>query len=107
MTNTNIHDGPIPITKQKEKPYMKQRIAVAIKIIGGLLLHSGPAKHIEDFTPVLYTEKRTVHVIGEPGRRAMTYGVIRGEKLQLSLSYSLQHLHHCWRQCIMQLKFSF
>jgi hypothetical protein len=86
---------------------MKQRIAVAIKIIGGLLLHSGPARHIEDFTPVLYTEKRTVRVIGEPRRRSMTYGVIRGEKLQLSLGHSLHRLHHCWRQWIMQLNFSF
>jgi len=86
---------------------MKQRIAIAIKIIGGLLLHSGQAKHIEDFTPVLYTEKRTVRVIGGSGRRAMTYGVIRGEKLQISLAHSLHHLHHCWRQYIVQLNFSF
>jgi len=86
---------------------MKQRIAVAIKIIGGLLLHSGPAKHIEDFTPVLYAEKRTVRVTGESGRRPMTYSVIRGEKLQFSLAHSFHHLHRCWRQCIMRLNFSF
>jgi hypothetical protein len=86
---------------------MKQRIAIAIKIAGGLLLHSGPAKHIEDFTPVLYTEKRTVRVTSEPGRSAMTYGVIRGEKLQFSLLHSFHRIHYCMRQRIMRLNFSF
>lgn len=86
---------------------MKQRIAVAIKIIGGLLLHSGPAKHIEDFTPVLYTEKRTVRVIVESDRRSMTYGVIRGEKLQLSLRNSLHRMRDCMRPHLMCLNFSF
>ena len=85
---------------------MRQRIALAIKLIGGFLLHSGPAKHIEDFTPVLYTEQRIVRVIGVAGRRSMTYGVIRGEKLQFSLRHSLHHLHHCWRQCFMRLNVS-
>ena len=86
---------------------MKQRIAIAIKLLGGLLLHSGPAKHIEDFTPVLYTEKRMVRVIGNVGQRSMTYGVIRGEKLQLSLHHSFHRMQHYMWQRIMRLNFSF
>jgi hypothetical protein len=86
---------------------MKQRIAIAIKLIGGLLLHSSAGKHVEDFTPVLYTEKRMVRVTAHPGSRSKTYGVIRGEKLQFSLRHSFHQLHHCWRHCMMQLNFSF
>jgi hypothetical protein len=86
---------------------MRHRTAIAIKVLGGLLLHSGPAKHIEDFTPVLYTEKLMVRVIGNAAHRSMTYGVIRGEKLQFSLRHSFHQIHRCWRHCIMRLNFSF
>jgi hypothetical protein len=86
---------------------MRQRIAIAIKLLGGLLLHSSAGKHAEDFTPVLYTEKRMVRVASEPGQRSMTYGVIRGEKLQLSLHHSFHRMHHYMRLRIMRLNFSF
>jgi hypothetical protein len=86
---------------------MRQRIAIGIKVISSLLLHSSAAKHIEDFTPVLYTEKRMVRVIGDLGRRSMTYGVIRGEKLQLSLHHSFHRMQHYMWQRIMRLNFSF
>lgn len=33
---------------------MKYRIAITLKLVGELLLHSAPARHIEDFTPVLH-----------------------------------------------------
>jgi hypothetical protein len=86
---------------------MKYRIAITLKLVGELLLHSVPARHIEDFTPVLYTEKRTVRVTAHPNRRSMTYGVLRGEKLQCSLRHSFHQLHHCWQRCMMRLNFSF
>jgi hypothetical protein len=86
---------------------MKKRIAIAIEIIAGLLFHTGRAKHIEDFTPVLYTEKRTVRVISQHGKRSMTYGIIRGEKLQHTLRHSFHDIYRCWRYCLMRLNFSF
>ena len=84
---------------------MKYRIAITLKLVGELLLHSVPARHIEDFTPVLYTEKRTVRVTARPNRRSMTYGVLRGEKLQHTLRHSFHHVHHCWRHHMMRLNF--
>ncbi len=86
---------------------MKKRIAITIELIAGLLFHTGRARGIEDFTPVLYTEKRTVRVAHLHNRRSMTYGVIRGEKLQQTLRHSFHHLHHCWRHRMMRLNFSF
>jgi hypothetical protein len=86
---------------------MKKRIAITIELIAGLLFHTGRARGIEDFTPVLYTEKRMVRVASHPGQRSMTYGVIRGEKLQFSLRHSFHQIHRCWRHCMMRLNFSF
>ena len=86
---------------------MKRRTAIAIKLLATLFFHSERASHFENYEPVLYTEKRMVRMLAPIRGRAMTYGVLRGEKLNFNIRHAFHRLHRCWRWCMMRLNFSY
>jgi|GEM_PF-3952213 len=76
---------------------MKRRTAIAIKLFASLVFLSDRAKAIENYEPVLYTEKHSARTGHSTPRNSMRYGLRRGEGLRTKFSTAFENsLHHCW-----------
>ena len=88
---------------------MKKQLYLALKILSTLLMQSDRVAHVDNYEPLLYTERRAVRVVGRAGDRAETYAVARGDKWShSSRTWQLRarvrdtlHRHWCrWRMRI-------